>query len=384
MDFVFWIIVIVLIVGIVWWLLNRNSTGTSGSAGKDRTGSSAGDGTMRADGALAGGSAAASAEAAATAGIPSAAGFGRAAEPAPPTTADEAPDLSGAAAGGTAGPAQQAAAASAPGPSEAAPLSDSRSEIGQSGSGVPSGRETEIGTGGPGPDDKPTQEGGGPQEEGRVQEGGRLQEDGRAQEDAAEWETQWSEASGSMAVPGEDNRQAGAPLGTNSGPTAGAEPVHHAEYTGPHSPTLPGAETAAGEGSDDGSAEGSDDARAGEQTDLPEDAAAAETLDRTQSSAAVETAASHMEEPDRDGAEYGTGTEPSGHLAVDQPYGEGSASPDSDGSGPADYTVKGDAAAMVYYEEGHPDYEQTRAEVWFESAAHAEAAGFRAPRRNRL
>ena len=39
--------------------------------------------------------------------------------------------------------------------------------------------------------------------------------------------------------------------------------------------------------------------------------------------------------------------------------------------------VKGDAGAMVYYEEGHPDYEQTTAEVWFESAAHAEAAGFR-------
>jgi hypothetical protein len=76
--------------------------------------------------------------------------------------------------------------------------------------------------------------------------------------------------------------------------------------------------------------------------------------------------------------------EPAGHLAADEPYGAGSAAPGPDGSGPADYTVKGDAAAMVYYEEGHPDYEQTRAEVWFESAAHAEAAGFRAPRRKRF
>jgi hypothetical protein len=76
--------------------------------------------------------------------------------------------------------------------------------------------------------------------------------------------------------------------------------------------------------------------------------------------------------------------EPAGHLAADEPYGAGSAAPRPDGSGPEDYTVKGDAAAMVYYEEGHPDYEQTRAEVWFESAAHAEAAGFRAPRRRRL
>jgi hypothetical protein len=73
-----------------------------------------------------------------------------------------------------------------------------------------------------------------------------------------------------------------------------------------------------------------------------------------------------------------------GHLAAEHPYGAGSASPGPDGSGPADYVVKGDAGAMVYYEEGHPGYEQTTAEVWFESAAHAEAAGFRAPRRTRL
>jgi hypothetical protein len=75
--------------------------------------------------------------------------------------------------------------------------------------------------------------------------------------------------------------------------------------------------------------------------------------------------------------------EPIGHLAADQPYGAGSASPGPDGTGPADFDVKGDAGAMVYYEEGHPDYEQVTADVWFESPAHAEAAGFRAPRRTR-
>jgi hypothetical protein len=69
------------------------------------------------------------------------------------------------------------------------------------------------------------------------------------------------------------------------------------------------------------------------------------------------------------------GTEPAGHLAAEEPYGMGSASAASDGSGPSDYTVKADAGAMVYYEEGHPEYEQTRADVWFESTAHAEAAG---------
>jgi hypothetical protein len=120
------------------------------------------------------------------------------------------------------------------------------------------------------------------------------------------------------------------------------------------------------------------------QPDVPDNAAATETLDRTQSSAAVETSASHTAEPLEAGAEREPGSEPSSHLDAEEPYGQGSASPAPDGSGPADFTVKGDAATMTYYEEGHPDYEQTRAGVWFESPAHAEAAGFRAPRRKRL
>ena len=39
---------------------------------------------------------------------------------------------------------------------------------------------------------------------------------------------------------------------------------------------------------------------------------------------------------------------------------------------------------MTYHDETSPSYEETRAEVWFLSAAHAEAAGFRPPRRARL
>ena len=76
--------------------------------------------------------------------------------------------------------------------------------------------------------------------------------------------------------------------------------------------------------------------------------------------------------------------EPTGHLATDQPYGEGSAAPAADGSGPAGFTVKGNASSMIYHDETSPAYEETRAEVWFVSAAHAEAAGFRPPRRTRL
>jgi hypothetical protein len=96
----------------------------------------------------------------------------------------------------------------------------------------------------------------------------------------------------------------------------------------------------------------------------------AETMQAAASSAATEAAASHT-------------AEPSGHLAADKPYGEGSAAPGPDGSGPEGYTVKGNAQSMIYHDDTSPDYEETVAEVWFESAAHAEAAGFRAPRRSR-
>ena len=75
--------------------------------------------------------------------------------------------------------------------------------------------------------------------------------------------------------------------------------------------------------------------------------------------------------------------EPAGHLAADQPYGEGSAAASADGSGPEGFTVKGNASSMIYHDETSPAYEETRAEVWFLSAAHAEAAGFRPPRRTR-
>jgi hypothetical protein len=79
----------------------------------------------------------------------------------------------------------------------------------------------------------------------------------------------------------------------------------------------------------------------------------------------------------------GQTAEPAGHLSVDQPYGEGSAAPAADGSGPEGFTVKGNASSMIYHDETSPAFEETRAEVWFLSSAHAEAAGFRPPRRTR-
>ncbi|WP_157367097.1 hypothetical protein [Arthrobacter sp. M2012083] len=111
--------------------------------------------------------------------------------------------------------------------------------------------------------------------------------------DKAEWESSWTDQSGT--------------------------PVHHHEYTDAHSPTLPGAESAA--------------------------------------------------------AEDSTG---SGHLAVEHPYGTGSSSAPGEA-----YPVKANASDMTYHDEDTAGYDDAAADVWFESSAHAEAAGFRPPRRSR-
>ena len=176
----------------------------------------------------------------------------------------------------------------------------------------------------------------------------------------AEWETQWSETPPAEAQTAarHDVSRGAHTLQPETGERAAAEaapaparadhaPVHHPEYTEPHAPTLPGAETGAAELAD------------------------AETRQAESSVAATEGSASHT-------------AAPAGHLALEQPYGEGSAAPAPDGSGPEGFTVKGNASSMTYHDETSPAYEETRAEVWFLSAAHAEAAGFRPPRRSRL
>lgn len=155
--------------------------------------------------------------------------------------------------------------------------------------------------------------------------------------DSAEWEATWSEG--------------GAPVTP--------APIHHREYTDAHAPTLPGAESAA--------AEAADAAAEGVQEDR------AETPDAVP--APVESATL---------AQDSTGASPlGGHLAAGQPYGEGSAAAGADGGGPDGYTVKGNADTMTYHDEDSPSYDEVKAEVWFISSAHAEAAGFRPPRRNR-
>lgn len=354
MDFVFWIILIVLIVGVVWWLLNRgSSTKTTADDGRAAARPAAPAQDIRADGALGGGSAAASAEAAGTAGIATAAGFGRPSEPVPPTTADDASELepSDARRAGerdSSAPermdAEPATASAEPIPAPAPPAARSADDV----AGAPASREVAGATAALG---KNAVQGTGP---------------ASGTDDQVEWETQWSEAGGSPAshaaassataptASTADTADTAAVQAAGSTAAGQAAPVHHPEYTEPHSPTLPGAESAAAE------------------------------LGIDEPAATTTTGSSPLESSPLESSPAGSETEPSGHLAADRPYGEGSASPSPDGSGPADYTVKGDADSMVYYEEGHPEYEQTRAGVWFESAAHAEAAGFRAPRRTRL
>lgn len=57
----------------------------------------------------------------------------------------------------------------------------------------------------------------------------------------------------------------------------------------------------------------------------------------------------------------------------------GSAAPLADGSAPEGFEIKGNADSMLYHVPGSRHYNQTIAEVWFDTVESAEAAGFSAP-----
>lgn len=364
MEWIIWVIVIVLIIAIVWWQLNRNSGNTAAaqdSARTDQVTSAAPTGAQggataperpQAGGTAA--SAAAASAAAATTGM--AAGTGRATEPDAGPAAAEAPARQGSPVTAQTEPEDlepdiESWDAATPRPSAAEPAADASGSA-ETGQAPPAGAADAWTSPSSAPGPSPA--------------GGDV-DDWDDDEDKAEWDAQWSEAGGTPAA-------AAAAQGTGTAPAAAqaGTPVHHAEYTEPHAPTLPGAESAAAEALD---AEG-------------------ETRQRIASSAAAEAAASHEAEPSGHAAE-GTaggpdldqgpvpGTEPVLGGEPGQPYGEGSAAAAADGSAPDGYVVKGDASSMTYYDEDSSGYEEARAEVWFLTAAHAEAAGFRAPRRSR-
>ena len=60
---------------------------------------------------------------------------------------------------------------------------------------------------------------------------------------------------------------------------------------------------------------------------------------------------------------------------------DGSAAPEADGSAPTASTIKGNADSMLYHVPGSRYYDQTIAEVYFDTVESAEAAGFAAPGR---
>lgn len=59
------------------------------------------------------------------------------------------------------------------------------------------------------------------------------------------------------------------------------------------------------------------------------------------------------------------------------PYGPGSAEPGPDGSGPYGWAVKGNRGSMLFHTQDSPSYQDSTAEVWFESEDAARAAGFK-------
>ena len=58
---------------------------------------------------------------------------------------------------------------------------------------------------------------------------------------------------------------------------------------------------------------------------------------------------------------------------------EGAHAPLDDNATPAGFDIKGNADSMLYHLPGTPFYDRTIAEVWFDTAEHAEAAGFELP-----
>ena len=57
-------------------------------------------------------------------------------------------------------------------------------------------------------------------------------------------------------------------------------------------------------------------------------------------------------------------------------FGKGSAQPNSDGSGPSGWAIKGNEDSMLFHTEDSPYYGRTKAEVWFEDEDTARQAGF--------
>ena len=126
-------------------------------------------------------------------------------------------------------------------------------------------------------------------------------------------------------------------------------------------------------------------------TTADEDAAAdelvdAELLDDAVAEAIVEESPedapqAFAEVSDTDAAEADDTAETAAAVSGDFEAGEweGSILPDEDGNGPDTHPIKGNADSMLYHEPDSRYYGITKAEVWFDTPEHAEAAGFSKP-----
>ena len=72
----------------------------------------------------------------------------------------------------------------------------------------------------------------------------------------------------------------------------------------------------------------------------------------------------------------GAGTTPPEGATATAPFGPGSKAPLKSGNAPKGFPIKGNADSGKYHPEDGQWYEQTVAEVWFDTAESAEAAGF--------
>ena len=75
-------------------------------------------------------------------------------------------------------------------------------------------------------------------------------------------------------------------------------------------------------------------------------------------------------------AEATPATETTEAAAAEAELPKGAAAPLEGGEAPEGYTIKGNKDSMKFHEPDGQWYDQTIAEVWFKTAADAEAAGF--------
>ncbi len=107
----------------------------------------------------------------------------------------------------------------------------------------------------------------------------------------------------------------------------------------------------------------------------------ADVEDEASDDDASDTADEESAGDESDGASSGSEADASPDHQDEFEAGEypGSVLPDADGNGPDTHPIKGNADSMLYHTPDSRYYKVTKAEVWFDTEEHAEAAGFSKP-----